>query len=413
MGIWQACASELQFVGGTSQQPLIVVGITHPQTCLVLTERLRALRRDGFRVVLIASPGMLLEQTAADASVDTMAIPIERGIAPLHDLLSLWRLWHTLRRLGPDVTEFSTPKAGLLGNLAALLCRVPRRVYLLRGLRLETAKRLERIILRLSERAAAACSNLVLCNSASLRQAAYAERIAPLHKLRVLGEGSSHGVDVQRFAPGVDEVRDALYLPKNAPVIGYVGRLTRDKGVPDLIAAFEQVLQHIPEAYLLLVGWFDASEDALGQELRERIAGHSRIRYTGFVADTAPYYRAMDIMVLPTWREGLPNVVLEAAASGVPVITTTATGARDAVVPEVTGLLVPPGYPEAIAEAVLKLMGDPVRREYMGRAARAWVIQHFVEGYVVERAVLLYRGLVQPEAAANSLEITQDAAAAR
>ena len=142
-------------------------------------------------------------------------------------------------------------------------------------------------------------------------------------------------------------------------MVGFVGRLTCDKGVPELIEAFEAILKAQPTAHLLLVGWFDASEDALCAGLRARIENHPRIHCTGFVADTAPYYRAMDVMVLPTWREGFPNVVLEAAASGIPVITTVSTGSRDSVVPEVTGLLIPPGYPEAISEAVLKLLRNP------------------------------------------------------
>ncbi len=136
--------------------------------------------------------------------------------------------------------------------------------------------------------------------------------------------------------------------------MGFVGRLTRDKGLPELVQAFDLILRAEPSARLLLVGWFDAAEDALDKELRARILNHPRMDCTGFVSDTAPYYRAMDVLVLPTWREGFPNVVLEAAATGIPVVTTECTGARDSVVPEVTGLLIPPGYPDAICEAVLQ-----------------------------------------------------------
>jgi glycosyltransferase involved in cell wall biosynthesis len=146
---------------------------------------------------------------------------------------------------------------------------------------------------------------------------------------------------------------------------------------------------------LLLVGWFDAAEDALGAWTRARIESHPRIHCTGFVADTAPYYRAMDLMVLPTWREGFPNAVLEAAATGLPVITTECTGSRDSVVPEVTGLLIPPGYPEAISEAVLKLLRDPLRRWTMGQAARAWVCAHFADEYVLRLATEFYIRLLK------------------
>jgi glycosyltransferase involved in cell wall biosynthesis len=166
--------------------------------------------------------------------------------------------------------------------------------------------------------------------------------------------------------------------------------------VPELIEAFDTVLKGDPNAHLLLVGWFDASEDALSDALRTRMERHPRIHCTGFVADTAPYYRAMDLMVLPTWREGFPNVVLEAAATGIPVVTTMSTGSRDSVVPEVTGLLIPPGYPEAISEAVLKLLRDSARRRRMGQAARAWVLEHFVNGRVLGLTTAFYKNMLEP-----------------
>jgi len=373
----------------------IVVGITSPQTCLVLGGRLRTLREAGFRVTLVSSPGALLTRTAAQEGVESVAIPMRRGMAPAADLLSLLRLCWLLWRLKPEMTEFSTPKAGLLGSVAAMLCGVPSRVYLLRGLRLETSTGIKRCILLAAERVASACSHVVLCNSESLRNQALALRVASEDKLRLLGSGSSNGVDVERFSPGPGTLRARLGLPPDAPVVGFVGRLTRDKGLPELVEAFDAILAARPQAHLLLVGWFDASEDALGSALRSRIKNHPHIHMTGYVADTAPYYRAMDVMVLPTWREGFPNVVLEAAASGIPVVTTLCTGSRDAVVPEVTGLLIPPGYPVAIREAVLQLLGNPVRRCRMGKAARAWVLQNYVNGRVLGLTVRCYLSLLE------------------
>lgn len=381
----------------TAQRPNhIVIGITNPQTCLTLTGRLRALREAGFRVTLIASPGKLLDEIAMREGVEAIGLPMERKIAPLSDLVSLVRLWWTLRRLRPDLAEFSTPKAGLLGNIASWLAGVPARVYMLRGLKLETSKGMKRTVLLAAERAAAAFAQVVLSNSESMRSEAVALGIAPADKIHLLGDGSSNGVDVTRFSPGASELRSRLRIPAEAPVIGFVGRLTQDKGIPELVEAFDAILQGEPEARLLLVGWFDVSEDALSAQVRARIESHPRIVYTGFVADAAPYYRAMDVMVLPTWREGFPNVVLEAAATGIPVITTLSTGSRDSVVPEVTGLLIPPGYPEAISEAVLKLLHDPVRRRRMGEAARAWVCTHYADERVLRLATSFYKSLLRP-----------------
>jgi glycosyltransferase involved in cell wall biosynthesis len=400
-----------QFVAGvlreSTQRPYhIVIGITHPQTCLTLTGRLRALRNAGFRVTLISSPGELLDRTAAREGVEAVSLPMRREIAPLADLVSLLRLWWVLWRLRPDVAEFSTPKAGLLGGLASWLAGVPARVYMLRGLKLETSKGIKRAILLAAERASSRFAQVVLCNSESMRSEAVALGVAPSAKMQLLGSGSSNGVDVERFSPGPSDVRSRLNIPDEAPVVGFVGRLTRDKGIPELVEAFDTILKDAPEARLLLVGWFDASEDALGAGVRARIESHPRIHCTGFVVDTAPYYRAMDLMVLPSWREGFPNVVLEAAATGLPVITTECTGSRDSVVPEVTGLLIPPGYPEAISEAVLKLLRDPRQRRRMGDAARDWVCAHFADELVLRLATAFYSSLLKPVQAVRTLRGT-------
>jgi glycosyltransferase involved in cell wall biosynthesis len=382
---------------GSAQEPRphVVVGITHPQTCLTLTGRLRALREAGFRVTLISSPGELLDRTASREGAAPVEIEMERGMAPWSDFRSLVRLWRLLTQLRPDLTEFSTPKAGLLGGLAAMMTGVPARIYMLRGLKLDTTSGVKRRILLMAERVAARCAQVVLCNSESLRAEAIALRIAPADKFKMLGSGSSNGVNVERFSPGASVVKTELGLRRESTVIGFVGRLTRDKGVPELIEAFEAILKFEPEAHLLLVGWFDASEDALSPELRVRIECHRRIHCTGYVVDTAPWYRAMDMLVLPTWREGFPNVVLEAAATGIPVITTECTGSRDSVVPEVTGLLIPPGYSEAIVESVIKLLHDPARRRRMGQAARAWVTEHFSDAHVLGLIAAFYRSMVR------------------
>jgi glycosyltransferase involved in cell wall biosynthesis len=368
---------------------------------LVLADRLRALREAGFRVTLVSGPDGILEQSAYSEGIESITIPMHRRISPLADLLSLIQLRTMLRRTKPDLAEFSTPKAGLLGNLAGWLCGVPVRVYVLRGLKLETAAGLKRSILLAGERLASRCAHVVVCNSRSLRAEALALGIAPASKLRLLGDGSSHGVDVERFLPGPSEVRNQLGIPQGVPVLGFVGRLTRDKGVPELVDAFDAILAEQPQAHLLLVGWFDAAEDALSETLCARILSHPRIHYTGYVDDTAPYYRAMDLMVLPTWREGFPNSVLEASATGIPVITTLSTGSRDAVVPEVTGLLIPPGYPEALREAILKLMRDPERSLRMGQAARAWVTEHYANHRVAGLTVAFYRSLLDSKTASG------------
>ena len=378
----------------TDKRPRLVMGITSDQTCLVLRGRLRALREAGFAVTIVSAPGEYLARLARDEGVEAVSLPMRRGIALFSDLISLFALLRLLFRLRPAITDFSTPKAGLLGNLAAWVLRVPHRVYTLRGLKLEGLQGGKRNLLLWAERIAARCAHVVLCNSESLRSAALALRIAPGEKLRLLGNGSSNGVDAARFSPGQSRVREEVGIAGEDLVLGFVGRLTRDKGIPELLVAFEEILSREPRCRLLLVGWFDRADDALDARWRAHITGHPRIVHTGFVADTVPYYRAMDLFVLPTHREGFPNVALEAAACGLAVITTESTGARDAVLAEVTGLLIPPGIPEAIAEAALTLFGDAGKRKRFGDAGRAWVLERYAKDRVLRLAVEFYRGLL-------------------
>jgi len=380
---------------GERQRPHILVGVTSAQTCLVLAARLSALRCEGFRVSLVCGPGKMSGHATQVPGVAAHVLPVGRGIALLRDAKAFLRMLLLVARLRPDIVEFSTPKAGLLGSMAAWICRVPVRVYFLRGLRLETVTGFKKHLLLWSERIAAGCAHVVVANSRSLVERAREHRVGGMAKLVLLGEGSSNGVDVSRFSPGMSSGREEFGIPADARVIGFVGRLTADKGVPELLEAFAQVLRAEPESCLLLVGWFDAADDALGRAVRARIEGHPRIVCTGYVADAAPYYRAMDLMILPSWREGFPNAVLEAAASGVPVVATRCTGSRDAVVPEVTGLLVEPGDARAIADAVLRILRDSKLRRRMAEASRGWAVEHFDQTMVLGRTVMFYRQLLE------------------
>ena len=225
-----------------------------------------------------------------------------------------------------------------------------------------------------------------------------------MSKLRVLGDGSSNGVNIERFSPGISGVRVELAIPVGDVVLGFVGRLTHDKGIPELLWAFDEVLKVEPDCWLLLVGWFDVSEDALDERWKRQIAVHPRIHHTGYVADTTGYYRAMDVLILPTHREGFPNVVLEAGACGVPVIVTESTGARDAVLAEVTGKLIPVGYPEAIVEALLQLIREPETRKRMGEAGRRWVVQRYSNERVLALTTEFYLELLAGKGVSAGLD---------
>jgi glycosyltransferase involved in cell wall biosynthesis len=335
----------------------------------------------GFDVSVISSEGPELE-AASREGVSVFAVPMEREISPGRDLISLWRLWRLIRRISPDIIQVGTPKAGLLGGLAGLLAGVPHRVYTLHGLRLETTRGWKRILLTYTERFACYCAHRVRCVGPSLLKRALELKLVEPGKTTIIGPGTSGGIDVARFHSPNEAIRDALALrhnlgiPGDALVVGFVGRVTRDKSIRELYLAFVSKKEKHPNMRLLLVGDFEAG-DPVPEDIRRAIEDDQSVIRTAFISDVAPYYHLMDIFVLPTYREGLPGVPLEAQAAGVPVITTRATGAIDSVLDQQTGFLVPVGDTIALSAAIDRLLGDSSLRKRMGEAGRAWVASTF------------------------------------
>jgi len=350
--------------------------------------------------MFVASPGNEIERFAAGEGVQVVPVRMTRETAVLTDIRSLWTLTRILHRLHPTITNFGTPKAGLLGNIAAKITAVPCRIYMLHGFRLETAKGLKKRVLMMTERIACKSAHRVLCVSPSLRQRAVDLGLVAPDKAVVLASGTCNGVDVDRFLPTAEslrraeELRDELNLPKGVPVIGFVGRFTRDKGIPELVEAYGELRAEHPELRMLLVGDFEDG-DPVPETVQRKITLDAQIVRPGFVADTSPYYHLMDVLVLPTYREGFPGVSLEAQAAGKPVVTTTATGAIDSVQDGKTGLLVPVGDASALARAIGRLLADPAKREEMGRQGQEWVAREFAGDKIRAELVNEYQKLMR------------------
>lgn len=384
-------------------EPAIVLGVTASISAGFFTGQAKRLKEAGFDVTIVASPGEKLTWLAEREGVHTVAIPMQREIAPLRDLVSLFRMVLLLRRKRPAITDFGTPKAGLLGVIASRLTNVPCRVYTVRGLRLETVTGFKRALLFCSEWIACHCATRVRCVSPSLRDKVVALGIARFEDTVVLAGGTCNGIDVQRFLPGslaaeaTEHLRSQLGIPEGAPVVGFVGRFTRDKGISELVDAFEMLKVNFPQLCLLLVGDFEAG-DPVSQPVRARIEQDPSIVQTGFVSDTAPYYHLMDVVALPTYREGFPGVPLEAGAAAKPVVTTNATGALDSVVDGVTGLITPVADSRALAVALEQILRDPAAAERMGLAGRERVMQNFSREVVVNALLREYEELMQSSA---------------
>ena len=327
----------------------------------------------GWDVHVVSSPGPLLDELSSADGVTTHGITMAREPSPVEDLRALAAWVRLLRRVRPSLLSVGTPKAGLLGGIAGLLTRVPHRVYLLRGLRLESFSGPRRMVLALLEKFASSCAHRILAVSHSLRNRATALKLMPPEKIVVLGAGSSNGVESalysrERFADAdLARMSKALGLVPGIPVVGFVGRLTKDKGL-EVLAETRAILERKKVDYqLLIVGGIDDSD---GARILDAVCSTGRpALVSGQVDNPELYYQLMDILCLPTLREGFPNVVLEAAAAGVPTVTTTATGAIDSVIHGETGLIATVGSAESLSDQLALLLRDSELRSTMGANA--------------------------------------------
>lgn len=377
----------------------VVHVMTAPISLFFLAGQVSFMRNAGFSVHAIASPGPELAAFGAQEGATVLAVDMPRRITPLRDLLALWRLWKALRGIRPHIVHAHTPKGGLLGMIAAWLARVPVRVYHIRGLPFVTATGLRRSLLRATERVSCGLAHRVLAVSQSMRTIALEDGLCGEEKIKVLLGGSGNGVDATgRFVPQVPAVRaDArakLAIPSDALVIGFVGRLVRDKGVVELATAWNDLRERIPGLHLLLLG-HTASENAVPAEVLAALRADSRVHLTGHARDMPQLYAAMDVVALPTYREGFPNVALEAAAMELPIVATSVPGCVDAVQDGITGVLVPPRDARALAEALLRYLGEPELRIQHGRAGRRRVLVEFRREAIWEAIASEYRSLLE------------------
>jgi glycosyltransferase involved in cell wall biosynthesis len=345
----------------------IVYVTTHPSAARwFLRGQPAHLKELGFEPVIVSSPGPDLEVVKRREGVRTVIVKMAREMDWPADLWSLFGMLAALARIRPEVVNAGTPKAALLGMLAASVLRVPVRIYTLHGLRLETTSGPRRWLLGALERLTAVFAHRVWCVSPSLKDLYAVQGFAPARKLAVLAGGSANGVDLSRFDSSLriraglrGDLHASFELPPEARVIGFVGRFTRDKGIEDLIAAFETICARVSNAWLLMVGDFEEG-DPLPLSAREAMRRHPRIRITGFIDDdrVPEALMAMDVLALPSRREGLSMVALEAGASGIPVVAYRVTGLVDVVSDGETGALIEPGDVDRIAQALQDYLDD-------------------------------------------------------
>jgi lipopolysaccharide/colanic/teichoic acid biosynthesis glycosyltransferase len=381
----------------------------------LLLNQLTSLRDAGYSVTGLSSPGPHVE-TLREQGIHHISVPMTRAITPMADLVALWRLYRVIRRERFEIVHCHTPKAELLGQLAARLARVPVIVDTFRGTYEQaTTSPIRRWLLSRMTRLAAACADVVLCQSRDATEA-MATKVARPDRVIHLG----NGIDVQHFdrrrltPHALDAARKDLGLDPSQPVVGFVGRLVREKGILDLFHAMRLVRKQVPNAHLIIIGPTDDDKpDAIGTEDTTQYGASEHCTFTGLRTDMPALYALMDVFVLPSYREGFPRAPMEASAMGVPCVVTDIPGCREVVQHGRNGLLVPVADPSAIANAIVTLLTRKDLADQLGRGGREAALERFDEQRVFDTVKAAYRRVLANKSAAHQLVLREPASRAK
>lgn len=354
------------------------------------------LQRQGYDVVSVSSDGPELERLRAKG-VKTVVVEMERRMVPLKDLKSLWNLIRVFRKEKPDIVHSMTPKAGMLCMLAAWLTRVPRRVHTFTGLVWPTTTGLTRRILMFTDWLTCACATHVIPEGQGVMNDLQ-QHIT--HKpMKVLGYGNVRGVDMERFSRRPEVMQLAEPLRKPGFTFLFVGRLVGDKGINELVQAFQRLHEEFPQARLVLVGFHEPELDPLKPETEKVLQEATYIEFVGpkHGDELLAWYAASDAFVFPSYREGFPNVVLEAGAMGLPSIVTDINGSREIIEEGKNGTIIPIKNSEAIYAAMKRMLQHPEETAAWAANARSLIASRFERSFVQQCLYDFYRGSVYLE----------------
>mgnify|MGYP002525266061 CR=1 FL=1 len=362
----------------------IIRATTIPKSLDVFCRGLLKKLSEKYEVVALSSPGEEMQAIVEREGVRTITVPMERHISPWKDIVALFRLILVFRQERPTMVHSMTPKAGLLCMVAAWLTRVPVRVHTFTGLVFPTAKGLQRKLLMLTDSITCHCATYIIPEGEGVKRDLLNYGITS-KPLRVLGFGNVMGVDMHIYCrrPEVMEKARLLRDEHNFTFL-FVGRIVRDKGINELCEAFDRLSKEYPQTRLLLVGWSEDDLDPVSDKTQDLIDSNPSINYVGEIwgDDLLAYYAAADCFVLPSYREGFPNTVLEAGAMGLPSIVTDINGSREIIVENENGMIIPPRDVDALFVAMRRMLNDDRRRSYMASNARNMIGCRFEQGFV-------------------------------
>jgi glycosyltransferase involved in cell wall biosynthesis len=367
-----------------NQNPLLIRISTVPLSLhKLLKGQMRYMQENGFLVHLVSSPGPEITAVMRSEGCGLTSIAMTRSITPFQDFLSMIRLWFLFFKMKPAIIHTHTPKAGLLGMLAASLAGVPIKLHTIAGLPWMESKGVKKNLLKQVERLTISLSTRVHVNSQHLLNFMRFEGLDPNpSKLKIIGNGSSNGIDTDYYSRAnvsfeqIEEIRKVAKPGSNAFVWLFVGRLVGDKGIFELIEAFLNIQAQHPEDQLWLVGPFE-NKDRLKSSILNTINNNKNIIKWGYCDDVRPFFAAADVLVFPSYREGFPNVPMQAAAMECPMILSDINGCNEIVEHNVNGMLVPVKNPDALTDAMLLMRNNPDLRKYFADNSLAIIKKKF------------------------------------
>ena len=381
---------------------------TVPQTLGFFRGQIGFLKERGFEVYSISSPGEFGDQFSKSEGAPFFPVRMSRSIDLWGDLKALIELWKLYRKIRPDVVHAHTPKAGLLGVLSARCAGVPAVFLSVFGLPQMTMMGAKKELMDLATRLACFSAHRVWCDSYSIRDFLIQHKLCSKRKAMVMANGSVSGVDsAGAFSPeiyGPDvrfKIRDMLGIPRESVVLGFSGRIARDKGMHELAQAWRLLSARQKDLHLILVGNVE-DKDPPSAEDTALFSTDPRIHLVGFQRDVPPYLAATDIFIMPSYREGFGLSNIEASAMGLPIVSTRIPGCVDSVIDGSTGLLVPPRDVEKLTEAIQKYLDDVELRRQHGQAGRQRVQHDFRPEMIWEDLFRGYCDLVKKKTAARS-----------
>jgi glycosyltransferase involved in cell wall biosynthesis len=351
----------------------------------------RFMSENGYEVLGVSSEGNALHDVHENEGVRVVALEMTRTISLFKDLKALWGFYRLCIKEKPLMVHSHTPKAGIVGMLGAKLAGVPIRLHTVAGLPLMEAIGLKRKVLDIVEKLTYSCANMVYPNSKGLYDFILSNRFTNKEKLKVIANGSSNGIDTGYFNTKQisiklkEKLKADLNISEKDFVFAFVGRLVKDKGINELVSAFSRLKDQ--NTKLILVGILEEELDPLLPETLKEINTNKNIISVGWQSDVRPYFAISDALVFPSYREGFPNVVMQAGAMGLPSIVTDINGCNEIIIDNENGIIIPPKDEKKLYEAMLSFLNDPQEVDRLANNSRKMIVDRY-EQHVVWDALL-------------------------